>query len=39
VLGVAVVAMIVIAIGEQIFLTSSARKQSMESDETHNHQH
>jgi len=39
VLGVALVTMVVIAIGEQVFLNSSARKKSMESDESHTHHH
>jgi len=39
VLGVAAVTMAVIAIGEQIFLNYSARKKSMESDESHTHHH
>jgi hypothetical protein len=39
VLGVAVVAMIVIAVAEQMYLKSSARKKAMESDEPHAHQH
>jgi amino acid transporter len=39
VIGVAVVTMIVIAIGEQIFLTSSARKKAMDDEESHAHRH
>jgi len=39
VIGVAVVTMIVIAIGEQIFLKSSARRKAIENDESHAHHH
>jgi len=39
VLGVAVVTMIVIAIGELFFLNSKSRKKSMQKDETSEHQH
>jgi hypothetical protein len=39
VLGVAVVTMIVIAISEQIFLTSSARKNAMNDEKSHAHHH
>jgi amino acid transporter len=39
VIGVAVLTMVVIAIAEQLFLKSSARKKSMESDEGHAHRH
>jgi len=39
VLAVAVVAMIVIAIGEQIFLTSSARKKAVDDENTHADHH
>jgi amino acid transporter len=39
VLGVAVVAMIVIAIGEQVFLTSSARKKAVDDADTHADHH
>jgi amino acid transporter len=38
-LAVAVVAMIVIAIGEQIFLTSSARKKAVDDENTHADHH
>jgi hypothetical protein len=39
VIGVAVITMIVIAVAEQIFLKSSARKRAIESDEAHSHHH
>ncbi|KAA0695292.1 APC family permease [Halopseudomonas laoshanensis] len=39
VLGVAVVAMIVIAIGEQVFLTSSARKKAVDDEHAHADHH
>jgi len=39
VIGVAVVTMIVIAVAEQIFLKSSARKQAMDGDESNAHHH
>lgn len=39
VIGVAVVTMIVIAVAEQLFLKSSARRKAMESDEHHAHHH
>ncbi len=39
VIGVAVATMIVIAVAEQLFLKSSARKQAVTSDEAHEHHH
>jgi len=39
VLGVAIATMIVIAIGEQIFLKSSARKKAMDDEDSHAHHH
>jgi hypothetical protein len=39
VIGVAVATMLVIAVAAQLFLKSSARKKSMESDESHTHHH
>jgi hypothetical protein len=39
VIGVAVATMIVIAITEQIFLKSSAGKEVVKSDESHEHHH
>lgn len=39
VIGVAVVTMIVIAIGEQLFLKSSVRSEAIERDEAHEHHH
>jgi amino acid transporter len=39
VIGVAVATMIVIAVAEQIFLKSSARKQAMDGDESNAHHH
>lgn len=39
VIGVAVVTMIVIAVAEQLFLKSSARRKAMENDKSHAHRH
>jgi hypothetical protein len=39
VIGVAVITMIVIAVAEQIFLKSSARRKAMNSDESNAHHH
>jgi len=39
VIGVAVVAMILIAVGEQLFLSTRKRKQSMKIDQSHEHSH